>query len=173
MSLRTYNPREWPLFARAMRSLVPADTLVDVGAGIRPQRLVKCAKHICVEPYPPYAEELKKAGYDVICATAADGLKAIDHADTVMMIDVIEHMEKRDGQHALSLAREKAAQVVVFTPLGFMPQEGDAWGLGGDHWQRHRSGWTPEEFPDWQIFADAHFHRRRKAGAFFAIWNRP
>lgn len=172
MSLRTYDPHDWPLFSKAMNALLPVETLIDVGAGIRPQRIVKCAKHICIEPYPPYVNELKKAGYDVICTKAPEALESVDHVDSVVMIDVIEHMEKRNGERAITLAQDKADQVVVFTPIGFMPQEGDAWGMGGDEWQRHRSGWQPAEFPGWHIFTDDGFHRRRNAGAFFAIWNR-
>ena len=86
----------------------------------------------------------------------------------VFLLDVIEHMEKEDGRRILALAQEVAQeQIVLFTPMGFMEQTYDKWGLGGDYWQLHRSGWTPEEFPGWYI-------KRRPPGCqkgFIAIWN--
>ncbi|MNE86131.1 hypothetical protein D3C80_1831980 [compost metagenome] len=40
-----------------------------------------------------------------------------------------------------------ASRVVVFTPRGFFPQEGtDHFHLQGEYYQRHWSGWEPEDF---------------------------
>jgi len=38
----------------------------------------------------------------------------------------------------------------------------DPWGMGGTEWQRHRSGWSPEEFPEgdgWTVIACRDFHK--------------
>jgi hypothetical protein len=107
--------------------------------------------------------------------------------DTVMLVDVIEHVEKKEALGLLdqtaSIARK---QVAIFTPLGFMPMSYEnqrhSWGLGGDLWQKHKSGWSPEDFgSDWDIFAakifHTHDHSGRKLeqpyGAFWAIKNKP
>lgn len=164
-----------PALFRWARERVRQDvgTLIDIGAGIRPQSLVRCAKHICVEPHGAYAEALEQHGYPVIHADAVTALEAYrEPVDTIVALDVIEHMERDEGYKFLALATERAKQVVIFTPLGFLPQEGDAWGMGGEHWQRHRSGWTSGDFYGWTTCVEKRFHEDRggKGGAFFAIW---
>jgi len=52
---------------------------------------------------------------------------------------------------------------VLFTPLGYMPQEvhageSDGWNLGGGERQEHKSGWYPEDFPGWNILLCEHLH---------------
>lgn len=158
------------LFARAARAVRHGGFVVDIGPGIRPQELVRADRTLCIEPFGAYADRLEADGHAVLRATALEGLQGLIGADTVVMLDVIEHMDKADGQAVIELAQAKARQVVVFTPIGFMPQHGDAWGLGGDYWQAHRSGWEPEEFDGWTILSDPAFHRRQGYGAFFAIW---
>lgn len=160
------------LFHKAASSLRHSNILLDVGAGIRPQAIATADRIICVEPFAPYADKLEDMGLQVIRNTANEALEPITHVDTIIALDVIEHMTEIDGKRFIRLCKEKADQVVIFTPLGFMPQEGDAWGMGGDEWQKHRSGWIPEDFNGWTIFKDEHFHDGR-GGAFFAIWQRP
>lgn len=160
------------LIAQARAAVRHGGLVIDVGAGIRPQTIVRADQIFCIEPYGPYADVLCENGYNVMVATAELGLQHIPQADTVVMIDVIEHMEKNEGLRVLARAREIAAQVVVFTPLGFIEQVGDAWGMGGDIWQRHRSGWMPDEFADCTVLIDETFHKSKKHGAFFAIWQR-
>ncbi len=137
--------------------LIEGDTVLDIGAGLRPMPWYTPKRHVCVEPHPPYADRLKAAGYEVWCETALSAIETIKSwvpgsIDAIYMIDVIEHMTREQGMDVLKvLAWLEPKQIVVFTPHGFLPQEGDAWGLGGEHWQRHRSGWKPADFPGWAI----------------------
>lgn len=161
----------------AAASLRHSDFVLDVGAGIRPQCLIKAKRHLCVEPHGEYVEWLRENGYDVLQSTAKDALCKLSDLDTVIMLDVIEHMEKDDGLEVMKLCQEKARQVVIFTPLGFCVQaysdgDKDAWGMNGTDWQTHRSGWKPSEFQGWRTYCDDTFHGDR-GGAFFAIWDRP
>lgn len=152
------------------------NVLLDIGSGIRPQNMVKCAKHICVEPHTEYADALEQHGVTVIRSTANDALDSVADVDTIIALDVIEHMTRDDGHtfiaKALAAAKE---QIIIFTPLGYMPQSGgtdkDPWGLQGQAWQKHQSGWTPEDFKGWQWLVDTDFHHRdnKTYGAFFAI----
>lgn len=158
----------------AAASLRHSDYVLDVGAGIRPQTLMKAKIHACIEPHDEYAKWLKDNGYYVLESTALDVLPKMHELDTVIMLDVIEHMTKEEGLEVIRLCREKAKQIVIFTPLGFCKQayedgDKDAWGMNGTKWQTHRSGWEPSEFAGWTIHADAGFHGER-GGAFFAIW---
>ncbi len=160
----------------AAAAIWPSRDVVDIGPGIRPQCFIEAARALCIEPHDEYAEWLRRHGHEVVQATAQEALPGLGRVDTIFLLDVIEHLEKADGVEVLRLAVEKAAQVVVFTPLGFLEQryEGDqrdGWGMNGQHWQTHRSGWTLDEFPGWLTLADPAFFGSR-GGAFFAIWQK-
>ena len=68
--------------------------------------------------------------------------------DVVMLIDVIEHFRKGEGLEILDVVERIArSRVVVFTPLGEFPQSDfDAYGLGGEQFQEHRSAWHEADF---------------------------
>jgi hypothetical protein len=104
--------------------------------------------------------------------------------DVIFLVDVIEHLEKEKGEilleRSIKIARE---QINIFTPYGFIEQEHDsdkdAWGLHGAKWQKHLSGWMPEDFPkNWEFIIATDFHSennmgekyRRPKGAFLAIY---
>ena len=180
------------LSAATSRSLQPADIVLDIGCGIRPQQMVIPNVHICCDPHGQYLEHLHHTSklkedrlYIFVQATWAEAVKLFlpQSVDTVFLLDVIEHVEKAEGKQLLHLTEPIARrQVVVFTPLGFVPQEHpdgkDAWGLNGGEWQRHRSGWSFEDFEDgWEIFASKDFHLTDNTGnqlaapygAFWAI----
>lgn len=172
--------------------LEDVNIVLDIGCGIRPLKDIRTIVHICCEPFEQYLEQLKKdirnkfdRNYVIIKATWAEAVKLFPpkSIDTVLLVDVIEHIDK---QNAINLLKDSAniarRQIVIFTPLGFMPQchpDGkDAWGLDGGDWQEHKSGWLPEDFDDtWEIFASKEFHFvdhegnkfEKPYGAFWAI----
>jgi hypothetical protein len=155
------------IFTRVEPKIRKSYSILDIGPGIRPQPFFRAEKHICVEPHYEYGKVLEGKGYIVWTSTAVEGLLDIDRVDTIFMLDVIEHMEKKTGENVLELAKKKSDQIVVFTPMGFKEQsykegEKDAWGMNGARWQTHKSGWTPEDFKGWDITKDD--------GCFFAIW---
>lgn len=146
----------------------PPNVVLDIGAGIRPTPWGKPGFHVCVEPYKPYADRLEtETGLKVYNMTALRFLRlAPAHIfDAIWMLDVIEHMTREEGEEVLLKALElDPQQIVVFTPHGFMPQSHDAWGMGGEHWQTHRSGWTPSDFPGWAI--------QPYGNAFYAVYTK-
>lgn len=149
--------------------VLEVDTVLDIGAGLRPMGWYKPAQHICVEPFLPYAALLRTAGYTVIqlSALAALYMQSLPQVDAIYMLDVIEHMDRLEGEAVLQAAQDlKPKQIIVATPVGFLKQEGDAWGLGGEYWQRHRSGWVPEDFPGWTI---SRYDNGTKQQGFVAI----
>jgi hypothetical protein len=178
------------LFPAAMRELQPAEVLLDIGCGIMPQKYVRPLVHICCEPFAQYVQVLQEKvrpeadrRYVVLNATWADAVRIFPErsVDSVFLVDVIEHLEKKE---ALELVRATERlcrrQLVVFTPLGFMPQHHpdgkDAWGLDGGRWQEHKSGWQPEDFDaSWRIFAARSYHEADNLGRRFdtpygAMW---
>lgn len=161
--------------------LAPSLTCADIGPGLRPQRLLDCPVHVLVEPWRPYADQLVHTypGKLVVNAFATPYLAALQDKslDTIFLLDVIEHIEKDEGrallQEALRVAR---VQVVLFTPLGFMPHEahdiGNEWGnIEHGSTQQHLSGWTPEEMPHGVhvICEDYHTSSYGNFGAFYSI----
>lgn len=150
--------------------LIECGTVFDIGPGIRPMGWYTPARHVCVEPCPAYAVRLRAKGYQVVEQRAVDFLAArrLPSDSAVYLLDVIEHMDWEDGLRTIALLlSERPKQIVVFTPNGFLPQSGDAWGLGGDSWQLHRSGWMPADFPGWEIERLAAPH-----DSFLAVWTR-
>lgn len=158
---------------------VPPETksILDIGAGVKPFDHVSVSNHVCVEPHPEYVKVLQEKGFTVIEKTALEMLPTCPPFDVVMLLDVIEHMDKDVGEEVVELAKKVATKaVIIFTPIGFMRQEfaegkPDPWGYNGHYWQKHRSGWMPEDFPDWEIAIDMRFHRSTRNGAFIAVWH--
>ena len=159
--------------AEIARRVRPADVILDIGPGIRPQKHVFPLIHICVEPFAPYIERVREGVGDdprfvFLNCTWQEGLKTLPDksVDSVFALDVIEHLEKDDGLELLRQARRVArCQVMVFTPLGYMPQDydeagkKDRWGMEGGYWQTHRSGWEPDDFEDdWNFVACRRYH---------------
>jgi len=178
--------------AEIARRVRPANIVLDVGPGIRPQKHVIPLIHICVEPFTPYIERIREGAGDdprfvYLNSTWRNGLKALPDksVDSVFALDVIEHLEKEDGLELLREARRVARrQVMIFTPLGYMaqdydtPEKKDRWGMDGGFWQTHRSGWEPRDFDeDWAFIACRRYHEvdendqplDEPAGAFWAF----
>jgi hypothetical protein len=182
--------REQALDGDLVRAAIkPAASVVDVGSGINPQSFVRARVHICVDPFLPYLERLRQDfGNDrfvLLHATWDKVLPLLPDAsiDSVFALDLIEHLETAEARRLLEeMVRVARTQVVIFTPLGFYPQaygpgDTDRWGMTGSAWQVHHSGWKPDDFPDWKIFACREYHlvdqhEERLAepvGAFWAI----
>ena len=151
--------------------LIECEKVLDIGAGLRPMGWYKPKRHTCIEPYWPYAGYLMQAGYDTIWSDALTALQRIRarEYDAIYVLDVLEHLPRLAGRELLKMVYHlQPKQIVVFTPYGFMPQKGDAWGLGGDEWQEHRSGWMPRDFPGWEIqMSEPPLH-----ASFLATWTR-
>jgi len=185
------------LVPAACARLLDAHTILDIGCGIHPQQLVRAAIHICCEPCWEYLHRVmvESAGDPRYVSVNAgiDEATAIfppQSVDTVFLLDVIEHLDRPAGVAALARLGEIARrQLIVSTPLGFMPQhyeagQADPWGMQGGAWQEHRSAWIPEDFPaveGWEVVACRDFHRNdangdplpEPCGALWAVWTNP
>lgn len=144
-------------------------SLLDIGAGIRPDVWRRwpeieqhATPHVCVEPCEEYCDVLRDGYPDLIVvqATLQDCVnlfrpRSFDH---ICITDVIEHIERDEVLPLIEpLCRIARIAVHVMTPIGFVEQSGyrldgkDPWGLNGQVWQKHVSGWTPDDFPGWRI----------------------
>ncbi|MBA4386267.1 MAG: hypothetical protein C0410_16155 [Anaerolinea sp.] len=177
---------------KALESIIPVESVVDVGAGIRPQTFFIPSTHVIVEPFKPYIDRLKESSafssHMVILNGTWDQVLPFfpdKSVDTVFALDVIEHFKKEAGFKFINQAERIARkQVVIFTPSGMYEQsyddesKADRWGMQGGFWQSHRSGWKPEDFNgDWELLVCNDFHQtdqydevlHEPFGAFWAI----
>ncbi len=62
--------------------------------------------------------------------------------DSVIALDVIEHLTKKDGYKLIKIMEKIAKKrIIILTPNGFVPQTGK-----DNHLQEHLSGWKVSEF---------------------------
>ncbi len=149
--------------------------IVDVGCGIRPCPAFHCNEYVCIEPHVEYVDHLSRWECPTqirIVQGEAELLSAEPRDDTtVLLIDVIEHMERARGERIRRLL-EEFQHAVVFTPLGWYDQgeeSPDCWGFNGGYWQKHRSAWQPEDFSGWNVRTWEHWHPKNGVGAILAI----
>jgi hypothetical protein len=125
-------------------------SVLDVGTG-RMESLVDvpCPIKIGLEVHRPYLQHRVLPEAVPVNASALDleRLFTPGAVDLVTLIDVIEHFDLPDADEVLRQAEAVAQRrVLLFTPRGHFPQEGyDAFRLGGEEFQRHRSTWEPED----------------------------
>ena len=140
-----------PTFAAAMRALaVDCTSVLDVGTGLM-HSLARspCRIRIGLDVHRPYLEQRVVADAVPIIGSALDldRLFVANAVDLVTLIDVVEHFESAPASDVLRQAEGIARRrVVLFTPRGVFPQAGhDAFGLGGEEFQRHRSSWEVDD----------------------------
>jgi len=105
--------------------------------------------------------------------------------DTILLIDIVEHLDKDGALDVIKRAQSRCKKVIVFTPLGFEQQHGHEhvdFGRGirltaeqrtaAIAAQKHKSGWSPEDFDalGFDVLIDSSYHRPN-LGAILAIWN--
>jgi len=125
-------------------------SVLDVGTGLMSSlELVDCPVKLGLDAHRPYLEERRVATAVPVNAPAAEieRLFVPGAVDLVTLIDVVEHFTVGDAREVLRQAEAVAGRrVILFTPRGEFPQKGfDAFGLGGEELQRHRSAWEPED----------------------------
>jgi cyclopropane fatty-acyl-phospholipid synthase-like methyltransferase len=154
---------------------------LEVGCGSRARAAKGARYYVGVDVVENYLDEAPKGRGKIYML--ADWEQVLDFFqndsfDAVYAIDFIEHLDRRKGKRFLHAAARVAPATAVFTPLGPMPQSPRNGMRPGDpDSQRHRSAWTPDDFPGWQIKRFRDFHRQladgtpleQPIGAFWAI----
>jgi SAM-dependent methyltransferase len=126
------------------------NAVLDVGCGLSLKtQYIQADIRVGLDIYRPYLEKIDaKVPYICINADAhqIDSLFLHKSFDIVTLLDIVEHLEKPDALALIEKAGKLAKRAVVIeTPLGFLPQNMDILGLGGDHFQTHRCGFEAEE----------------------------
>jgi hypothetical protein len=161
-----------PAALRPLLRSLAADchSVLDVGTGLMSSlELVDCPVKLGLDAHRPYLEARRAADAVPIHASATDleRLFVPGAVDLVTLIDVIEHFEPDVAREVLRQAESVAGRrVVLFTPRGEFPQEAfDAFGLGGEAYQQHRSSWEPEDLSalGYRVYVLAGYHDRNNA----------
>lgn len=128
-------------------------TILDVGCGQGyPMQLLKISKKDLkatgVDLFEEYLREAKKLGvYEKLVKSDVMKLPFKSKTfDTVICLQVIEHLPKKDGIELIKRLEDIAKyQVIVTTPLGYF----DHPDMDHNKLQRHLSGWEDKDFEEY------------------------
>jgi len=144
---------QWPFILDLLARHGPLGRVLDVGPGtgkapvlIRDDGRLTFDRIDALEAYQGYIEEWSlralyraAAGGTVMCGRFEDQpAERLCAYDTILMIDVLEHMDKGAALAALGKTR---GQVVICTPVDFA----EAWAPGMPVTEHHVSLWRPAE----------------------------
>lgn len=140
---------DWAYYSALDRYLRDAESVLDVGCGSS-SPIAKVPKHfyaVGVDAFGPSIEKSKQQGihdaYKKADVLAVDKLFKKKQFDAVIALDLIEHLEKKQGFELIkkmsSLAKKK---IIIMTPNGFYKQDP----YDGNKWQVHHSGWSVDDF---------------------------
>lgn len=127
------------------RELESCDSVLDLGCGPdSPIQYCDIDYSIGVEAYGPYIKESSQKGIhdDYVKADITDLTFSEDQFESVILIEVLEHLNKKEGLNLLTEVEKWAEKkVIISTPNGFLPQKGK----DGNPLQKHRSGYKLKE----------------------------
>ena len=96
-----------------------------------------------IECFAPYENPIWHYVYDWHkIGDVREVLPSLGHFDLILLIDVLEHLERSDGQALISACLERAEYVLVCTPSKRFPQGA----FCGNEAEIHRSRWRPGDF---------------------------
>lgn len=121
-------------------------TVLDLGCGPNSplQRCENIQFSVGVEGYKPYLEQSMRKGIHskYILGNILKQCFTEESFDAVMMLEVLEHLDKGDGIKLLNTIEQWASKVIIIsTPNGFLPQKV----IDENQYQMHRSGWSTAE----------------------------
>lgn len=127
------------------RELDECDSVLDLGCGPdSPIRYCDVEYSLGVDAFKPYIRESKKkkTHNDYLLADITKAKFKPRSFDAVLLIDVLEHLEKEQGKKLLQKAEKWAKKkLVISAPNDFLPQAS----IDDNPFQAHRSGWAVEE----------------------------
>jgi hypothetical protein len=163
------------------------ETVVEFGSG-RCERLAAVhptvRRRIGLEAFRPYILDARNVGGPHGVEQIETDMRAYravvppEAHDCAMFIDSLEHLDRPDAEALMRDVMVDFRRVLLFVPEGNHPQTTDAWGLGEDHWQTHRSTWYEADvrtlgFEDVVVVANYHDDPNKDPGTIFATWTRP
>lgn len=177
------------LHDRLIEEIPAGSSVLDVGAGLakyHPILIDRGCELTLIDAHKPYLDERAArwpGKLNILHGEASSALweaaKRGEQYDIVLGIDFIEHLRSNAAEAVITEMRSLAlfGKVILFVPEGNHPQEVDHYGLGGDHWQTHRSTWHAEDLERlgftverWVDFHRWAADRGCDPGALWATW---
>jgi len=138
-------------------------SILDVGCGLSLKSKFICANvRVGLDAHRPYLEAVESgAPWIPICADVEKlpELFLPNTFDLVLLLDIVEHLNKWRAYKLIERAEEIArVAVVIETPKGYLPQNVDILGFGQDELQTHRCGFEKDELEDlgYKVFVRDH-----------------
>ena len=154
----------------AQRHISENDSVLSLGCGICAEiDRVKCKDFLGVDIYQPYIDVLEKRGIKAICQDVMSFESEENSYDVVLLLDVVEHLEKEKAVSIIESAKRICRKkVIVYTPQKFTDNETQFWngqtgdvlkwlnedsgspyfGLGINKYQKHRSLFLEKELKE-------------------------
>lgn len=128
-------------------------SILDVACGLSlKSKYIPAQIRVGVDIHEPYFKHIETDVPYVVMKYDIRKLRDIfipKSFDLVIALDVIEHITKEEGFELMRQCEEIARKgVIIETPKGYVPQNIDIQGHGGDEWQTHRSGWDVTDFTE-------------------------
>lgn len=138
------NPLVWLIDSRSR-------TLLDVGCGqgypLREIKMIRNLEATGIDLYDPYIKEARSLGLyrEVLKGNVADMRVKEKSFDTVMSLQVIEHLKKKEGLKMIKKMESIAKyQVIIATPYHFFEHPE----MDRNKLQKHLSHWNDQYFKD-------------------------
>ncbi len=140
---RKILPNYHQLLIKELKNL---DMVLELGCGKdSPMKKVSGVKKVGVDIYLPYIlESKKKQIHDFYILGDIRNIEFKRKTfDAVVLLDVIEHLDKQDGIDLIKKVEEFVKKkIIIFTPNGYLEQDE----YDENPYQVHLSGWTVEDF---------------------------
>lgn len=126
--------------------------VLDVGSGqgnIASDSRLKGADITCVDSDVSAVKECKKRGLHSVQIDVREIPKRFskEEFEIVWCLDILEHLEKSEALKLLEdLERICQKKLIVFIPLGYLPQDRDPQGSFDSELVKHRSTWEKKDF---------------------------
>lgn len=97
-----------------------------------------------IEAFPDYITPAHRFIYNnIYVGNAVEAIASLDtHYDLLLLIDVVEHFEYKEGIELLRLCKDRSRNVLVSTPKDMGKQES----LFGNPHEQHKFQWTMQHF---------------------------
>lgn len=119
-------------------------SLLDLGCGSDPQslHLGTAATVMLGDANAPDLRQAVAKGVKGVCLNVTELPFKNKSVDGILLLQVLEHLDKPEGEELLGRLEATASKVIVIsTPNGFVAQGV----IGGNPYQIHKSGWSPQE----------------------------
>src|ERR1051326_5304667 len=142
-----WDPGSLLLLFELKEFLKDCRSALDIGCGPSSVvRMLDFERSVGIDGYEPSVLQARKAGtHQELIHGDIRQLGQLFQAkqfDCCLALDVIEHLQKKEGYQLLEeMERIATRKVLLFTPSGFLPQKNRQSG----ELQKHQSGWEPDE----------------------------